>query len=82
LRAVVHGLGLPKYRAAQIAEALYKQRVTELAEITTLPAPIRQMRFRRGGFPSVRRGRRSSTGSARWLPEPVAYPAMGFLRTG
>ena len=41
LRAVVEGLGLPKYRAVQLADALYKQRVEGLEEITTLPGEVR-----------------------------------------
>ena len=42
LRAVAEGLGLPKYRAVQLAEALYKQRVGTLEEITTLPVEVRE----------------------------------------
>ena len=32
-------LGQPAYRATQISEALYRQRVASLDEITTLPQP-------------------------------------------
>ena len=40
LRAVVEGLGLAKYRAVQLGDALYKQRVERLEEVTTLPAEV------------------------------------------
>src|SRR5438105_15446451 len=42
LRDVVEGLGLPKFRAVQLANALYKQRVTGLDEVTTLPLDLRE----------------------------------------
>src|ERR1035441_1381816 len=42
LRAVVEGLGLKKYRAVQLGDALYKQRVERLEEITTLPVALRE----------------------------------------
>src|ERR1700676_2790787 len=48
LRAVVEGLGLPKYRAVQLGDALYKQRVGTLEEITTLPLEVRE-RLAAGG---------------------------------
>jgi len=34
--------GEPVWRGKQLAEAMYRQRITELSEITTLPKPLRQ----------------------------------------
>jgi 23S rRNA (adenine2503-C2)-methyltransferase len=70
LRAVVEGLGLPKYRAMQLAEALYKQRVTEMAEITTLPAPVREELASAGlivGMPEIVQTATSVDGTERYL---------------
>ena len=70
LRAVVEGLGLPKYRAVQLAEALYKQRVTELCEVTTLPAAAREGLLVAGyevGLPEIVQAARSVDGTERYL---------------
>ena len=39
---LMEDLGQPKYRAVQLGDALYKQRVGSLAEITTLPVGLRE----------------------------------------
>src|ERR1022692_4636570 len=60
LRAVVEGLGLPKYRAVQLGDALYKQRVGTLEEITTLPVGVRESLLAQGfdvGLPEIVRPR-------------------------
>jgi 23S rRNA (adenine2503-C2)-methyltransferase len=70
LRAVVVGLGLPKYRAAQLADALYKQRVPSLDEITTLPAELRQRLAAQGyavGLPQIAQATLSVDGTERYL---------------
>ncbi len=48
LRAVVEALGQRKYRAVQLGEALYKQRVQSLDEVTTLPVDASRAARRRG----------------------------------
>ena len=56
LRAVVEALGQSKYRAVQLAEALYKQRVQSLDEVTTLPVELRErLAARTTCFPPPRR---------------------------
>ena len=70
LRTVVERLGLPKYRAAQIADALYKQRVTALAEITTLPTGVREDLAGAGltvGMPEIVQTATSVDGTERYL---------------
>ncbi len=48
LRDLVESLGQAKYRAAQLADALYKQRINSLDESTTLPVDLRAAACRRG----------------------------------
>src|SRR5215469_813674 len=70
LHAVVEGLGLPKYRAVQLGEALYKQRVTELGEITTLPGAVREGLAGAGyevGLPEIVQTAKSVDGTERYL---------------
>jgi len=70
LRAVVEGLGLPKYRAVQLAEALYKQRVAGIEEITTLPAGVRGELAGAGfavGLPEIVQTAKSVDGTERYL---------------
>jgi len=70
LRAVVQALGLAKYRAVQLAEALYKQRVNSLDDITTLPAELRERLAAEGytvGLPEIAQATRSIDGTERTL---------------
>jgi len=70
LRAVVEGLGLPKYRAVQLADALYKQRVEGLEEITTLPVEVRGRLVAEGyevGLPEIVQTAKSVDGTERYL---------------
>ena len=70
LRAVVEALGQSKYRAMQLADALYKQRVQSLDEITTLPADLRQRLASEGytvGLPQIAQATRSIDGTERYL---------------
>ena len=39
---LMEDLGQPKYRAVQLGDALYKQRVGSLEEMTTLPVGLRE----------------------------------------
>ena len=64
------GLGQSKYRAMQLADALYKQRVEKLDEITTLPAELRQRLIAEGytvGLPEIAQAARSVDGTERYL---------------
>jgi 23S rRNA (adenine2503-C2)-methyltransferase len=70
LRAVVEGLGLAKYRAVQLGDALYKQRVGTLEEITTLPAEVRERLAAEGygvGLPEIVQAAKSVDGTERYL---------------
>jgi 23S rRNA (adenine2503-C2)-methyltransferase len=42
LAACMVEAGEPVWRGKQLAEAMYRQWITELSEITTLPKPLRQ----------------------------------------
>ena len=56
LTELMASLGQSKYRAAQLAEALYKQRVESLDEITTFPVEMRQRLVAEGytvGLPEI-----------------------------
>src|SRR5438067_514058 len=70
LRAVVERLGLPKFRAVQLGDALYKQRVERLADVTTLPAEVRD-RLTSEGFevrlPEIVQTAKSVDGTERYL---------------
>jgi 23S rRNA (adenine2503-C2)-methyltransferase len=70
LREVVEGLGLPKYRAVQVGDALYKQRVGRLEEITTLPVEVRERLAAEGygvGLPEIVQAAKSVDGTERYL---------------
>ncbi|HEX9199697.1 MAG TPA: 23S rRNA (adenine(2503)-C(2))-methyltransferase RlmN [Acidobacteriaceae bacterium] len=70
LWAVVEGLGLPKYRAVQVGDALYKQRVAVLEDVTTLPVEVRERLAAEGyviGLPEIVQTARSVDGTERYL---------------
>jgi 23S rRNA (adenine2503-C2)-methyltransferase len=70
LRGVVEGLGLQKYRAVQLGDALYKQRVERLEEVTTLPAEVRERLAAEGyrvGLPEIVQTAKSVDGTERYL---------------
>ncbi len=70
LRALMEELGQPRFRAAQVADALYRQRVASLDEITTLPAAVRQALADDGygvGLPELMQTARSVDGTERYL---------------
>jgi 23S rRNA (adenine2503-C2)-methyltransferase len=70
LRAMVEGLGLAKYRAVQLGDALYKQRVERLEEVTTLPAEVRERLAAEGyvvGLPEMVQTAKSVDGTERYL---------------
>ena len=71
LTELMASLGQSKYRAAQLADALYKQRVESLDEITTLPAELRERLAAEGyavGLPEIAQtATRSVDGTERYL---------------
>jgi 23S rRNA (adenine2503-C2)-methyltransferase len=70
LRAVVEEMGLPKFRAVQLGDALYKQRVGALDEVTTLPVEVRERLTAEGygvGLPEIVQAAKSVDGTERYL---------------
>ncbi len=63
------GSDQPKFRAKQVYAALYHQRVQELVQISTLPAPLREQLAAQHqvGQPTVAREYRSTDGTIRYL---------------
>jgi 23S rRNA (adenine2503-C2)-methyltransferase len=70
LTALMKELNQPPYRAAQLHEALYRQRVTSLDAITTLPTTLRDQLKTEGytvGLPEIVQAARSVDGTERYL---------------
>jgi 23S rRNA (adenine2503-C2)-methyltransferase len=70
LASVMEGFGQKKYRAVQLADALYKQRVTGLDEVTTLPVELRERMAADGyvvGLPEIVQAAKSVDGTERYL---------------
>ena len=70
LRALMRSLGHKEYRGTQLAEALYRQRVSSIAEITTLPSATRLALEQAGyivGLPELQQTARSVDGTERYL---------------
>lgn len=70
LAEVMAGFGQKRYRAVQLQDALYKQRVTTLDEVTVLPAALRQQMTDAGygvGLPELVQTARSVDGTERYL---------------
>jgi 23S rRNA (adenine2503-C2)-methyltransferase len=70
LRQLVEGEGEPSYRAQQLFEGLYRQRVASLEEISTLPRAFRKSFENRGfevGLPAVENKFVSRDGTVRYL---------------
>ncbi len=70
LTDLMKGLNQPAYRAAQLHEALYRQRVTSLDEITTLPLALRDQLKADGylvGLPEIVQAAKSIDGTERYL---------------
>ena len=75
LAARMKDLGEPAFRAAQVAEALYRQRVADVIEITTLSKPLRERLLTDGwsvGRPTIAQVFRSVDGTERYLIEGQA----------
>jgi 23S rRNA (adenine2503-C2)-methyltransferase len=70
LRSLIESLGERKYRALQLIDALYKQRVEQLDQITTLPIELRTRLIDEGfcvGLPEIAQTARSIDGTERYL---------------
>lgn len=70
LKALMATFGQKGYRAMQIAEALYRQRVTSIDEITVLPIALREQLAEAGhtvGLPEIVQTARSVDGTERYL---------------
>ena len=70
LNGVMTGFDEKSYRAAQLHEALYRQRVTSLEQISTLPQTLREKLAAGGytiGLPEIVQTARSIDGTERYL---------------
>jgi 23S rRNA (adenine2503-C2)-methyltransferase len=70
LKSLVEECGQPQYRAQQLFEALYRQRVESTEEISTLPQDFRHRLVQRGfsaGLPNIERKFVSADGTVRYL---------------
>jgi 23S rRNA (adenine2503-C2)-methyltransferase len=70
LKALMASFGQKGYRAAQMQEALYRQRVSSLDEVTVLPTSLRQEMADDGyslGLPELVQTARSVDGTERYL---------------
>jgi 23S rRNA (adenine2503-C2)-methyltransferase len=70
LEALAREMGQPKYRAQQLAQALYRQWVDSLDEATTLPVALRERLVEAGygvGLPQITETFRSIDGTERYL---------------
>ncbi len=70
LRALMDELGEKPFRAVQLAQALYKQRVESLQEISTLPLATRDKLIAEGfaiGLPELAQTAKSVDGTERYL---------------
>jgi len=72
LAALMAEAGEPVWRGRQLADAMYRQRLAELGEITTLPKPLRARLAAEGwqvGRPRIAQVFRSVDGTERYLVE-------------
>src|SRR2546423_1835564 len=70
LSALVQGYGQPSYRARQLFEGIYKQRLSSIDEISTLPADFREQLKSSGfniNFPAIDKRFQSIDGTVRYL---------------
>jgi len=70
LARLVEELGQPGYRAQQLFDSIYRQRIPVIELISTLPAQLRQELSRRGwsiGSPEITSKFRSTDGTVRYL---------------
>src|SRR5260370_33219775 len=75
LTALVEEFGQPSYRARQLFEALYRQRVKTSEQISTLPQDFRRSLAEKGfsvGWPGLEKNFVSSDGTLRYLAACVS----------
>jgi 23S rRNA (adenine2503-C2)-methyltransferase len=75
--------GEPAWRGRQLAEAIYRQRIAELSEITTLPKPLRQRLIAEGwqvARPAITQVFQSIDGTERYLIQ-CQGPEAGTVET-
>ncbi|MGA2048579.1 MAG: 23S rRNA (adenine(2503)-C(2))-methyltransferase RlmN [Terracidiphilus sp.] len=75
LSALMSEMDEPSWRGRQITEAIYRQRVADLSEITTLPKTLRQKLASEGwevGRPRLAQVFRSTDGTERYLVQCAA----------
>ena len=74
LAALVDGVGEPAYRARQLLDAVYRQRVESVDQISTLPQPLRTKLAEVGvsvGLPRIEKRFVSQDGTVRYL---IGFP--------
>jgi 23S rRNA (adenine2503-C2)-methyltransferase len=79
LAAQMVGLGEPKWRGQQLAEAVYRQRIVDVEEISTLPGALRQRLAALGwevGRPKITQVFTSVDGTERYLVEGQGTGAL------
>jgi 23S rRNA (adenine2503-C2)-methyltransferase len=70
LTSLVEGVGEPAYRARQLFEGIYRQRIDDLERISTLPQQLRAEFSQRGiclGVPAIEKKFVSTDGTVRYL---------------
>ncbi|MBZ5646333.1 MAG: 23S rRNA (adenine(2503)-C(2))-methyltransferase RlmN [Acidobacteriia bacterium] len=70
LTGIVENAGQPAYRGRQLFDAIYRRRVSDLAEITTLPQAVRSQLVQQGyqlGRPRIEKDFESVDGTIRYL---------------
>ena len=69
LRTLAQALGEPAYRGSQIYHALYAERRVEVAQMTSLPAALRERLLAESAIalPRIRKTYRSADGTARYV---------------
>src|SRR5579862_1985610 len=70
LVSLMDRLGQPAYRASQILDAVYRQRVDSIEQISTLPVPVRQSLAEKEvsiGLPKIEKQFVSQDGTVRYL---------------
>jgi 23S rRNA (adenine2503-C2)-methyltransferase len=84
LSVVMTDAGEPAWRGRQLAEAMYRQRVAEIDEITTLPLALRGRLAAEGwriGRPKIAQVFRSTDGTERYLVECEGAGATETVET-
>jgi 23S rRNA (adenine2503-C2)-methyltransferase len=70
LKTLLEELGQKPYRASQLCQALYSQRVTSIEEVTVFPSSLREQLVQAGytvGLPEIVQAARSVDGTERYL---------------